>query len=448
MNNGFAVGSNSVGRESPSNAFAAMPKYEAYKNSGVDWLGSVPDSWKLTRLGTRFFERRAKVSDTDFPPLSVTKQGILPQLENAAKTKDGYNRKLVKSGDFVINSRSDRKGSSGVSDRDGSVSLINIVLEPKGIHPKFSEHLLKSYAFVEEYYRVGRGIVADLWTTRYDEMRTITLAVPSYEEQVAISNFLGHKTAQIDEAVSIKEKQITLLKERKQIIIQKAVTQGLNPDVPKKDSGVDWIGGVPSSWTVRKLKYFTSFMGGGTPSKENMDYWGGDIPWVSPKDMKFDVIETSIDSITELAVKKSSVKLVPTNSILIVVRGMILARKIPVAITAKKVTINQDMKALTVNENVCVPLFLRLILDGLHKEISNLLEESGHGTKTLPTEKLGGFSLPLPSIFEQNQILDFVAKQSDAIEKAIKIQESQIDKIKEYKATLINSAVTGKIKVA
>ncbi|MEM9101825.1 MAG: restriction endonuclease subunit S [Pseudomonadota bacterium] len=324
-------------------------------------------------------------------------------------------------------------------------STLVLIKAKKKCCERYLKHILDSDYMNSQIYRVITGATRP--ALGIQQIRKFRLPFPPLHIQKSISSFLDKKITQIDEAISIKEKQIALLKERKQIVIQNAVTQGLNPDVPMKDSGVDWIGEVPSRWSVRKLKYFTRFMGGGTPSKENMDYWGGDIPWVSPKDMKFDVIETSIDSITDLAVKKSSVKLVPTNSILIVVRGMILARKIPVSITAKKVTINQDMKALIVNENVCVPLFLRLILDGLHEELSTFLEESGHGTKTLPTEKLGGFLLPLPPISEQNKILEFVAKQSNTIEKTIKIQESQIDKLKEYKATLINSAVTGKIKV-
>ena len=254
---------------------ALMPKYDDYVDSGVEWLGRVPASWELTRLGTRFNERRSKVSDIDYPALSVTKKGVLPQLDNAAKTKDGDNRKLVKEGDFVINSRSDRKGSSGVSDRDGSVSLINIVLKPKGIHPKFSEHLLKSHAFIEEYYRVGRGIVADLWTTRYDEMRTITISVPSLEEQTRIANFLDKKTAQIDDAIAIKEQQINLLKERKQIIIQQAVTQGLDPNVPMKDSGVDWIGEIPEHWEIKPLKHILKLKNLKIEAgKSNLEYLG------------------------------------------------------------------------------------------------------------------------------------------------------------------------------
>ncbi|HBL88282.1 MAG TPA: restriction endonuclease subunit S, partial [Alcanivorax sp.] len=108
----------------------SFPKYESYVDSGLEWLGSVPSHWTVKRLGHFFEERREKVSDKDFAPLSVTMKGIVPRLETAAKTQDGENRKKVLEGDFVINSRSDRKGSSGVAPQDGSVSLICIVARP------------------------------------------------------------------------------------------------------------------------------------------------------------------------------------------------------------------------------------------------------------------------------------------------------------------------------
>lgn len=146
-------------------------------------LEHAPHDWPLKRLGQLFRERKEKVSDRDFQPLSVTKNGIVPQLETAAKTDDRDNRKGVRVGDFVINSRSDRKGSAGLSALDGSVSLINIVLEPRNIHPRFAHHLLRSSAFQEEFYRWGHGIVADLWTTRYSEMKNIRLAIPDHEIQ-------------------------------------------------------------------------------------------------------------------------------------------------------------------------------------------------------------------------------------------------------------------------
>ena len=126
-----------------------MKRYESYKDSGVKWLGEIPGHWEVKRLGSFFIERRVKVSDKDFAPLSVTKNGIFPQLENVAKSNDGDNRKLVRANDFVINSRSDRKGSSGVSSFDGSVSLINIDLKRRNtVYPTFCNYLLKSIAFI------------------------------------------------------------------------------------------------------------------------------------------------------------------------------------------------------------------------------------------------------------------------------------------------------------
>jgi type I restriction enzyme S subunit len=235
-----------------------MKKYDQYKNSGVEWLGEIPEHWELTRLGTRFLERRTKVSDKDFEPLSVTKNGVFPQLDSAAKSNDGDNRKLVRKGDFVINSRSDRKASSGISDRDGSVSLIYIVIEPVNINSIYCNYLLRGYNFVEEFYRMGHGIVADLWTTRYDEMRSIMVGIPPINEQIAIANFLDDKTAKIDQAIAIKQKQIELLKERRQILIHKAVTLGLNENVKLKDSGVEWIGEIPEHWEVKKLGYLAN----------------------------------------------------------------------------------------------------------------------------------------------------------------------------------------------
>lgn len=233
-----------------------MTTYDTYKNSGIAWLGQIPSHWEVKRLGRFFNERRQKVSDKDFEPLSVTKLGIFPQWENVAKTNDGDNRKLVRKGDFVINSRSDRKGSSGVSELDGSVSLINIVLSPKEtVIPVFCNYLLKCNSFIEEYYRIGRGIVADLWTTRYQEMKCMDIAMPPLAEQEAIVNYLKNATAKIDEAIAQQQKMIDLLKERKQIIINEAVTHGLDSNVPMKQTGIDWLPQIPAHWRTRRFKY-------------------------------------------------------------------------------------------------------------------------------------------------------------------------------------------------
>lgn len=170
-------------------------KYPKYKRTGISWIPEIPEHWEMKQINDLFIERREKCSDSIFKPLSVTKFGVLPQLETAVKTKDGDNRKKVCKGDFVINSRSDRRGSSGFSPMDGSVSLINIVLSPRENTSMYFHYLLRSHTFIEEFYRNGRGIVADLWTTRYSEMRKIYVPVPPVEEQQVILEYLKWKTS-------------------------------------------------------------------------------------------------------------------------------------------------------------------------------------------------------------------------------------------------------------
>lgn len=235
-----------------------MAKYQAYaeyKDSGVEWLGKIPSHWEAKRLGSFFEERREKVSDKDYPALSVTMKGIVPQLETAAKTDAGDNRKLVLVNDFVINSRSDRKGSSGTSNLNGSVSLISIVMEPKKINPQFAHHLLRSYPFQEEFYRYGKGIVADLWSTNSSEMKNIILPAIPENEQIKIANFLDHETTKIDHLIEKQKQLIELLKEKRQAVISHAVTEGLDPNVPMKDSGVEWLGEVPEHWKTLNLRW-------------------------------------------------------------------------------------------------------------------------------------------------------------------------------------------------
>lgn len=194
------------------------------KNSEIAWIGQIPAHWEVRKIRSHFKERRTKVSDKDYPALSVAREGIVPQLETAVKTDNGDNRKLVLKNDFVVNSRSDRKGSCGVSDYDGSVSLISIVLEPRDIYSKYAHHLFRSNNYIEEFYRNGRGIVADLWTTRYSEMKNIFMPIPPNKEQVSIVSAINSMSEKIDTLTTKLNAQIGYLKELKQRIISDAVT--------------------------------------------------------------------------------------------------------------------------------------------------------------------------------------------------------------------------------
>lgn len=239
------------------------------KDSGIEWVGAIPQDWQLSKIGSLYTQRNEKVSDKDYQPLSVTMQGILPQLATAAKTDDGDNRKLVRVGDFAINSRSDRRGSCGISPLDGSVSLINIILTPRtAMHPGYYNWLFHTTLFADEFYKWGHGIVADLWTTRWQEMKSITVPVPEYAEQERIAAFLDAECAEIDTVLEKTRASIEEYKKLKQAVITQAVTKGIRGDRPMKDSGIEWIGDIPAEWDYTKAKNCVDIQNGSDPKTE------------------------------------------------------------------------------------------------------------------------------------------------------------------------------------
>ena len=407
-----------------------MQRYDTYKDSGVKWLGEIPSHWEVKRLASYFTERRVKVSDKEYEPLSVTKLGVFPQWENVAKTNDGDNRKLVKKGDFVINSRSDRKGSSGVADRDGSVSLINIVLKPRNtIRADFSNYLLKSYKFIEEYYRNGRGIVADLWTTRYDEMKMIKLAVPPIEEQTAIAAYLDTITSKIDAAIAQQQKMIDLLNERKQIIINRAVTKGLNPNAKMKDSGVEWIGKVPEHWQLLPYRYLFYNL-----DKLRMPITADQRSRNNPQ---YDYYGASgvIDKIDYYNVD-DRVLLIGEDG------ANLLMRNLPLIYKAEgKFWVNN-------HAHILKPIrddydYLAYVMEAA----DYTLFITGSAQPKLSQANLNCVKLPIPLLEEQKAIVDYLSKRTSKIDEAIKESNNMISLLQERKQIIINEVVTGKVKV-
>lgn len=408
-----------------------MQQYDSYKDSGVQWLGKIPSHWEVKRLASYFSERRVKVSDEEFPPLSVTKNGIFHQLENVAKSNDGDNRKLVRCGDFVINSRSDRKGSSGVSKYDGSVSLINIVLEPRKEKtlPDFCNYLLKSNAFIEEFYRNGRGIVADLWTTRYDEMKMIKIPMPTLKEQTAIATYLDEQTARIDTAIAQQQKMIDLLNERKQIIINRAVTKGLNPNAKMKDSGVEWIGEVPEHWEVKQYRHLFY----------NLDKLRQPITadQRSRNNPKYDYYGASgvIDKIDFYNVD-DKVLLIGEDG------ANLLMRNLPLIYKAEgKFWVNNHAHILKpIRDDYDFMAFVMEAAD-------YTLFITGSAQPKLSQANLNCVKLPIPPLEEQVEIVKYLARRTDKIDVAISNATKQIALLQERKQIIINEVVTGKVKV-
>src|SRR5699024_5500982 len=194
--------------------------FDRYSNS------SLKSEVFTTSAISQLFRQRSTATDSSIhTPLSVGQKGVTPQLDNVAKSQQTGGRKLVKKGDIVINSRSDRRGASGLSDRDGSVSLIYIVLKPnlEKINPEFAHHLIRSKGFQEEFYRFGTGIVADLWSTRYERMAQIRVPLPPMETQQRIADYLDRETAEIDAAVADLDRYVELLEKRKKTLAVKHI---------------------------------------------------------------------------------------------------------------------------------------------------------------------------------------------------------------------------------
>lgn len=424
------------------------------KDSGVAWIGVIPENWQLLSVGALFKVRNEKVNDTDYPPLSVTKGGIVPQMESVAKSDATDNRKMVLKNDFVINSRSDRKQSCGVSPLDGSVSLINTVLHPvpnAPVLPDYLGYLLKNYGFAEEFYRWGHGIVADLWTTRWQEMKNIFLPIPPVEEQQKIIFSISTQMEKVDALIANVQEQIEKLKAYKQSLITEVVTKGLDPNVPMKDSGVEWIGEIPVSWGIAKLQYCAKIRSGITLGKKYPDdselierpylrvanvQNGG----VVLDDLK--TIEVSAEEDTQYRLSAGEVLMTEGGDRDKLGRGCVWLGQVEPCLHQNHIFALRTNKLLN-------PYFLSYVtaskIGRVYFDITAIKTTNLACTNS---SKVLAFKLPLPSAGEQQQMVDYLDRQVDKIDKLISAKQSKIEKLEQYKRSLIYEYVTGKKEVS
>lgn len=419
-----------------------------------NWTNEIPNDWQLLRLGSLFNLRNQKVSDKDYAPLSVSKGGVVPQMESVAKSDASDDRKLVLKGDFAINSRSDRKQSCGVSPMDGSVSLINTILYAKDnkiIYAPYLNYLLKNHGFAEEFYRWGHGIVADLWTTRWQEMKSILLPIPSYAEQIELTKALDKKINQIDELISNQEKQIEKLEEYKQSIISKAVTKGLDPNAKMKDSGVEWIGEIPEGWSTIKIKY-TSWLKGrigwdGLKSTEFIDEGPYLITGTDFKDGSIDW--NTCVHISEERFAEDELLHIKENDLLITKDGTIGKLAI-VKNCPEKVSLNSGVMIIRNTTNFkYVDKYMYYVLKSKQFLLWYELSQAGNSTiRHLYQGQFYNFEFTFPSLEEQNQISKYLDSKCEIVENLIDLKKQKVDELKNYKISLIYEYVIGKKRVA
>ena len=408
------------------------------KDSGVAWIGEIPEEWEISLINTLYTVRNTKVSDVDYQPLSVTMKGIVPQLSTAAKTNAHDDRKLVKKGDFAINSRSDRRGSCGISDYDGSVSLINTVLSPRNeMNPIYYSWLFHSSEFADEFYRWGHGIVDDLWATRWQEMRNISIPVPPLSIQHQIATYLDQKCTQIDALITNQQKQIERLKAYKQSLITETVTKGLNPDVPMKDSGVEWIGEIPKDWEVIRVKNLLN-------ERKERSLTGEEEPLSMSQ--KVGLVPTKIlDIIPNMASSFVGAKIVYINDL---VFNKLKAHLGVFSVSMYNGLVSPDY-AVYYSTGKANLKYLEYLFKTPQCICEFRKRSTGiaAGLTRLYTDGLFAIECPYPSFNEQQDIVSYLDQKCTQIDKLISIKQKKIEKLQQYKKSVIYEYVTGKKEV-
>src|SRR5690554_1028232 len=426
-----------------------MKRYEAYKHSGVDWIGEIPEGWEVRRIKTLFKEINERSFDGSEDLLSVSQYtGVTKKSDKVeegdlltnASTLEGY--KIVRNGDLVSNIMLAWNGSLGFSQHDGITSPAYSIyrLKSKG-EKQFFHYLFRTEKYKAEFKRQSSGVIESRLRLYSDDFFSIYSILPPLPEQTAIANFLDDKIAKIEQTIGIRQKEIELLKERRQILIQQAVTKGLDATVPMKDNGVDWIGEIPEHWEVRKLKYvFDIIKTGTTPQTARQEYFDGEINWFNPKDLNNEILLEAEKSVTELAIKDKEVKLFPGDSILIVGIGATSGKT---AYSLKEGTFNQQITGFhsKKDNNKFYYYFFKCVTELM----LNLATYT-----TLPilnNEFFKSFLTIKPPLDEQKQIVIYLEDIEAKVSKAITLKEQEIEKLKEYKTVLIDNVVTGKVKI-
>ena len=437
------------------------------KNSGVEWIGEIPEDWEVSKIGQLYEERRTKVSDTVYPPLSVTMQGILPQLETAAKSDAHDDRKLVLKGDFAINSRSDRRGSCGISSQDGSVSLINTVLHPKiEMNPIYYNWLFHSFRFSDEFYKNGHGIVDDLWTTSWSEMKRIFIPLPPKSTQQCIASYLDKKCSKIEETIQKQQQVIEKLKTYKQSLITEAVTgkkyhENCHTDSilltqnPNEDMKTEIPLGISNPCGNIEFKYCN--LGFIADFKNGLNYnasdFGKEVKFLGVGDFQNYLVLNNIDMfsniITDTSIeddyylKNGDIIFVRSNGSKELVGRAIMVDNIDFKVTYSGFCIRLRNKEPNKVNSKFLLYFFRS--DYFRSELQRLSQ--GSNISNINQDLFSHIKIPLVDMSFQNYVVSYLDKKCTAIDTAIEQKQKLIEKLTEYKKSVIYECVTGKKEI-
>lgn len=422
-------------------------KMRKMKDSGIEWIGEIPEGWEVGQIGQLYSERRTKVSDKDYPPLSVTMKGILPQLSTAAKTDAHDDRKLVCKGDFAINSRSDRRGSCGISEQDGSISLINIVLQPRGeMNPGYYNWLFHTSMFADEFYKWGHGIVDDLWTTGWSDMKKIGVPVPSKCEQKQLAEHLNFECSNIDTILSKTRSSIEEYKKLKQAVITQAVTKGVRGERKMKDSGVECIGKIPTTYSICKLKYLLK-----NPLKYGANESG--IPYSDSLPRYIRITDITPDGnlkyTGKLSLSEESAKdyILEDGDILFARSGATVGKTFIYYQSYGRSAYAGYLIKASLNNKVSPKFVYYYTCSSLYEIWKNSIFIQST-IQNIGADRYANLPVPVPkTLQEQEEIADYLDAKCAEIDGLIAKKEQLVKELESYKKSLIYEVVTGKREV-
>ena len=421
-----------------------FPRYERYKASGVPWLGEIPAHWEVVRhLG--LFDERREVNQPDMKLLSVTiERGVIPQSRISTKkdiSNDDKSRyKVVRVGDLAYNKMRMWQGAVGISDYDGIVSPAYVILEPKNkAYSKFFHYLFRTKQFIIEADRYSYGLADDMNSLRYEHFKTIYSPVPPQEEVERIAGFLDERTAAIDAAIAKKERLLALLAEQKAILINTAVTRGLDPHASLKDSGIPWLGQIPAHWEVKRAKYIFHEVDERSQTGQEELLSVSHVTGVTPRAEK--------NVYMFMAEDYAGSKICRKNDLVI---NIMWAWMGALGISDRMGIVSPSYGVYRQQRQ---GIFNSWYLEHLLRSAQYVAEYNRRSTG-LHSSRLRLYShmffdmeLGYPSRKEQNEIEVQVKERTSLIDQTIETTSTEIERLNELRAILIASAVTGQIKL-
>ena len=420
------------------------------KNSGIEWIGKIPKEWNI--LPTKRFFRHTKTIAGDkvdsYERLALTMNGVIKRSKEDSEGLqpekfDTY--QVLKENELVfklIDLANVKTSRVGLSPFTGIVSPAYIVLTNESDDNRFYYYFFISMYYNEIFNRLGdNGVRSSL---NAQDLLSVPIVNISSDTQHRIADFLDDKCGKIDRYIEKQQRIIDKLKEYKQAVITEAVTKGLNPDAPMKDSGIEWIGMIPEHWDVPEIKYLVRIASGGTPDRNHPEYWNGNISWIKTGELQNDIITNAEEYITEEGLNNSSAQVFNINTILVAMYGQGKTRGMT-ALLKTPASTNQACAGLTVTNSNVQTEYLWQCLIGAYDAIRS--EAAGSGQPNLSATLIGNFHIALPTIEEQGLIVEYIKDRTVEIKSTIHKAEKLLEKLTEYKKSLIYEAVTGKMEV-